>query len=254
MEQLVRDAVSLAFDDVGSGEPALALVHGLGCDHADFSAQISHYRGHRRVIAVDLRGHGASGRAASYDLASYVDDLAFVLERREVGRALLVGHSFGGMIALELAARAAPQVAGVVVLDAGMFLPPAFLTAVGPAFAAMTKPGGAAVWRGFLAEAAFGPGADPLVREAILERAGRFPEDVLAASVAALLGFDAESAVRRCRVPLLYLGAVMPTDVLRLTELCPGARAEAIPAGHFLQIEAADRVNELLDGMLATLA
>jgi pimeloyl-ACP methyl ester carboxylesterase len=84
----------------GSGERVALLVHGLMSDHRlwhrvgpELAA-----RGYR-VVAPDLRGHGASDRAASYAFTDFADDLAETLPQ---GADLVVGHSLGGL-ALSLA-------------------------------------------------------------------------------------------------------------------------------------------------------
>jgi pimeloyl-ACP methyl ester carboxylesterase len=70
-----------------------------------------------RVIAYDARGHGKSGRAASYALADLVDDLVRVLREIAKAPAILVGHSIGGATALVAAAREPSLVRGIVLED-----------------------------------------------------------------------------------------------------------------------------------------
>lgn len=58
-----RDGVRLAHVDVGadvSGQPPLVLINGWTGDHGIFTPQIAHFSRTRRVVAVDLRVHGAS--------------------------------------------------------------------------------------------------------------------------------------------------------------------------------------------------
>ncbi|MFB7587133.1 alpha/beta fold hydrolase [Streptomyces sp. NPDC056169] len=93
----------------GSGDRIALLVHGIMADHRtwrrvgpDLAA-----RGYR-VIAVDLRGHGASARAAgpeAYGPEDYADDL---VENLPAGAELAVGHSLGGLALLRAVERLAP--------------------------------------------------------------------------------------------------------------------------------------------------
>jgi lipase len=56
------------------------------------------------VVAVDLRGHGDSGREPPWDTATHAQDVLETLEEAGVERAALVGHSFGGRLAAAIAA------------------------------------------------------------------------------------------------------------------------------------------------------
>ena len=62
MQKLIRDGVALAYEEAGSGDPPLLLVHCWCCDHSYFQPQFEHFQRDHRVVAVDLRGHGASDK------------------------------------------------------------------------------------------------------------------------------------------------------------------------------------------------
>lgn len=99
------DGTSVAFERTGSGPP-LVLVHGAGLDHRFWelgdvrSALAEHYT----VYAIDRRGRGESGDADAYELEREVEDVAAVVESTDEPVTLL-GHSYGGLIALEAADR-----------------------------------------------------------------------------------------------------------------------------------------------------
>lgn len=86
--------------------PPLVLVHGLGGAAANWELLAPLLAARRRVVAVDLPGHGGSEPLpAAPSLAPYADRVAWVAEREGFARADYVGHSFGGLVALRLAMR-----------------------------------------------------------------------------------------------------------------------------------------------------
>ena len=62
MERLSRDGVALASTETGSGAPPLVLVHCWCGDHTHLTPQFEYFGRTHRVVAVDLRGHGASDK------------------------------------------------------------------------------------------------------------------------------------------------------------------------------------------------
>ncbi|MBI3250197.1 MAG: alpha/beta hydrolase [Deltaproteobacteria bacterium] len=101
--------------------PPLLLVHG-GSAHAHWWDHIAVELARQcRVIALDLRGHGDSGRVAppSYEIDDYAADIAEVAARLQLAPFVLVGHSLGGLVAQTYAARHSSTLAALVVVDMG---------------------------------------------------------------------------------------------------------------------------------------
>jgi pimeloyl-ACP methyl ester carboxylesterase len=78
------------------------------------------------VLALDLRGHGESGREPPWDVGTHVDDLLETLNAAGVERASWIGHSFGGRLVAEAAARAPERSDRLVLLDPALRVPAAF--------------------------------------------------------------------------------------------------------------------------------
>ena len=102
--------------------PPLLLIHGFACGMRMWSRVIAQLAPRRRVIAMDLRGHGLSGAprdAAQYSAAHLVRDLAGFLDALKLDRIDLVGFSLGGGPALGLALTQPLRVRRLVLADVG---------------------------------------------------------------------------------------------------------------------------------------
>jgi len=99
----------------GEGPPIL-MVHGLAGQLGDFTyAVVDLLAAHYRVVAVDRPGSGYSVRAtgASASLMAQADAMSALIDALQLGRPLVVGHSFGAAVALALAQRHPERVAGL---------------------------------------------------------------------------------------------------------------------------------------------
>ena len=99
----------------GSG-PAVVLIHGASASHHDFDAELmADLARDHDVFALDRPGHGHSGRpAGTLDLAANAAAVIGLLEAAHAGPAVLVGHSYGALVALRAALDAPKRVRGVV--------------------------------------------------------------------------------------------------------------------------------------------
>jgi pimeloyl-ACP methyl ester carboxylesterase len=99
------------------------FIHGWTCNRKHWRNQISEFSNRYRTIAIDLAGHGESGLGRSeYSMPAFACDVASVLEQEHVGRAMLVGHSMGGMVILHTARLLGNKVIGLVGADTFKFL------------------------------------------------------------------------------------------------------------------------------------
>lgn len=102
METIVsKDGTTIAFARSGSG-PRLVLVHGTTADHTRWKPLLPQLETHFTVYAVDRRGRGGSGDAASYAIEREFEDIAALVSAID-DRVLLLGHSYGAVCALEAA-------------------------------------------------------------------------------------------------------------------------------------------------------
>jgi pimeloyl-ACP methyl ester carboxylesterase len=111
--------VRLAVRDSGGDGTTAVLLHGLGAPQRSWDRMAPLLARQFRVVTYDQRGHGASAATSDYSLDAFRADLRAVRDALALEHPLLVGHSFGGLLAVEHAA-AHPGCAGVVGVDGGL--------------------------------------------------------------------------------------------------------------------------------------
>jgi 3-oxoadipate enol-lactonase len=248
-------AATLAHDDRGSGQ-ALVLIHGHPFARRMWTPQLEQLSTDFRLLAPDLPGYGASppgpGKITMRGLA---DAVLGLMERVELGRAVIVGLSMGGLVAMELALAHPEQVDGIL-LAATTAAP------VTPEEAEARRAQADEIERdGMLATALdmegrlFGPTArrDPELLSAIFRMMVSTPP---AGAAAALRGRaerpDYSRALRDLRVPALVIvgdhdswGSEAVTE--QLMESLPDAELQRFPdAGHLPNLEDPERFNTAL--------
>ncbi len=91
---------------IDAARPTVVFLHGAGLDHSWFGLQSRYFGYHgRNVLALDLPGHGRSDGPPLASVEAMADWVVRVLDSLGLGKAALVGHSLGSLIALECAAR-----------------------------------------------------------------------------------------------------------------------------------------------------
>jgi pimeloyl-ACP methyl ester carboxylesterase len=102
------------------GQPGLVFVHG-GAGHAHWWAHIAPLFPQYRVVALDLSGHGDSGRRDEYSINRWTDEvLTASRDVGMVGTPVHIGHSMGGFVVTATAVKGGADVAGTIILDSPM--------------------------------------------------------------------------------------------------------------------------------------
>ncbi|HEX7301511.1 alpha/beta hydrolase [Lentzea sp.] len=113
------NGITIGYDDEGTGDDVLVLVHGHPFDRSMWRPQVEHFSAAGwRVVAADLRGYGESTVVPGITpLDVFASDVAALLDHLGVGRFVLGGLSMGGQIVLECARRFPGRLRGLVLAD-----------------------------------------------------------------------------------------------------------------------------------------
>ena len=225
---------------------ALVFIHGAGGSHQVWLCQV---RGLAQVssYALDLPGHGQSAGQGPDSIATYADWLSAFLDAAGLERAVLVGHSMGGAIALDMALRCPERVAGLGLVATGARL------RVAPAVLEGLRSDPAAAVR-LIGEWAYGPQAPPEMIRLGEEQIAATPPEVLYDDFAACNAFDVTGRLSEITTPTVVVCGsedrmTPPKYAAYLRDSIPGAALHLVEgAGHMVMLEKPEEVTAILAG------
>ncbi len=121
MSGLDRHGVTIHYEVTGRG-PTVLATHGFASSSHAYAPVVPALSSRHRVVTWDLRGHAASDSpddASSYSVSASVGDMLALLDATETERAVLMGHSLGGFLSLELERTHHDRVAALVLVGTG---------------------------------------------------------------------------------------------------------------------------------------
>jgi pimeloyl-ACP methyl ester carboxylesterase len=255
VQKLVRDGVALAYEEDGRGDPTIVLIHCWTCDHSFLAPQLRHFSTSHRVVNVDLRGHGESDKPRqAYTVAGFADDVAWLCGQLDIARAVVVGHSMGGNVALEIARRHPDLTQAVVMIDSCIIAPAALGSALASMGEGLRGPEHREVSKQIV-EGVSLPTDDARRKAWIAKIMSSSPQFVASSAFDEhILKWDGEAAAAACKAPALYIGAANPlSDVERLRAACPRiVIGQTVGAGHFNNQEVPEQVNAMIERFLST--
>jgi pimeloyl-ACP methyl ester carboxylesterase len=253
----------------GADGVPLVFVHGFGCAHTDWDAQVAHFSPRHQTVAVDLRGHGQSrGSAEECSIERYGADVAEVIRALALSPAVVVGHSMGCRVAVEAALQAPAFAKALVLVDGSQFSP--VMESVLKSRLA-TEDGYAAFTAGLFRDM-FGARSDKAVAAAIIERASRLPWPVGEKMLNDMLRYDVwrlTASLASLRVPVMAVQTTYSNERRERVSMRPGqttpyldmlrenvaaVRIDVIEdTGHFPQIEESARTDALIESFVTSL-
>ena len=119
----IHNEFDMSYIDTGAVQPGkeLVLIHGWCSNKFHWNPQIDFFKNSFRVIAMDLRGHGASfAPDDGYSFRNFASDINYLLDDLGVKHPIIFGHSMGGAIAIHLAAAFGSNARGLVMVDGSL--------------------------------------------------------------------------------------------------------------------------------------
>jgi pimeloyl-ACP methyl ester carboxylesterase len=243
----------LHVEDGGSGAAVpVLLVHGNGGNLGQWRAQLDHLRASRRAVAFDLRGMGKSDVPANgdYSVAAMAGDVQAVADALHLDRFVIVGHSYGGAVVAQYAAKHPERVAGAIYADSGGDVK--MDDAVADKFIAALRKDKDGVARAWF---------DPILRhatdatkEAVFASVHATPVDAFAGALNGLRFIDMHALVAAYHGPAYAIAASDIASPMSFHVQFPRIPVKYISGtGHWLMMDRPGEFNRALDEFLAAM-
>lgn len=252
-----------AFKSAGSSDRLLLFLHAIGGGKASFDDQLAAFVGNWRCIAWDMPGYGDSAPLPEMTWPALAEAAVALLDHLEVRRAVVVGHSMGGMIAQELAVRLPERVAAQVLYATSPFFGSRDGSFQQQFLAQRLRPLDQGRTPADIAAEVVGGMLRPETPVAARQRAiacmSAVPAPAYRAALQCLVTFDRSADLGRMACPTLVLvgdrDPISPAKTMaQMAERIPGARYVCLPGlGHLAHLEDAEAFNAALGDFLGGL-
>jgi pimeloyl-ACP methyl ester carboxylesterase len=112
------DNVKISFVDEGAGKPTLVFIHGWCTDNTLWENQIEYFKKNHRVVAIDLAGHGKSGKMrTNWNPENFARDVVAVVHSLDLEEVILVAHSISEDVVIRTTRMIPQRVKGVIGIE-----------------------------------------------------------------------------------------------------------------------------------------
>lgn len=234
------DGVEIAYVTCGQGEPALVFVHGWSCDRGYWEEQLGHFGESHKLVAVDLAGHGRSGKGRTdYTMEAFGADVATVVEKLGLEQVILIGHSMGGEVIVEAARRLSDRVIGLIGVDTLGDVELELAPEVIDGFMAPLRADFVTGTQEFLRAYMFVPQTDSTLLEFIVQDMSSAPPEIALSAMAEMFGHDVAASLAEVRAPVRLINAAKtPVDLEAGQRHAVSFEVTVMEGvGHFLMME-----------------
>jgi pimeloyl-ACP methyl ester carboxylesterase len=244
--RIANDA-ALRYEVHGEGEPTLVFVHGWSCHRLFWTEQLKRFEQVRRVVAIDLAGHGESeAKRTDWSMEAFGGDVVAVCDALKLERIILIGHAMGGPVALEAAERLGDRVVAIVGVDTFQDVEKRLTPEQKEAFLAPLRADYRTACDAFVRQQLFPPGADPKIVDLVATSMAARPPAVAIPAMEALLSYDAAANLELAKVPVHCINTAK-TDEAAGKRHNPRFTVEMLEGvGHFPMIEVPERFARML--------
>ena len=253
---LSTDNVEIVYTVQGKGDITLIFIHGGFADRSFWENQMKPFSEKYCVIAIDLAGHGESGKnRTKWDIFSFANDVLAVIEKEKIKRAVLIGNSLGGPVILETARLIPEKVAALVPVDTFYTLiintPPDAIKNVAQAYRAD--------YAGTIKQmvkALFHKDVDPQLYAKVEKKMLNCTGEMAASLMESFITYTSADSLKIVKCPIRCInGDLYPTQVENNRKVYSDFDAIIIPhTGHFPMLECPDLFNRHLTEILKSLS
>lgn len=253
------------FDEAGGGDTTVLMLHGIGGGRQAFARQMRPLAdAGYHAVAWDMPGYGHSSIVDPYTFEALADECIELIDVLDPDRLVLVGHSMGGMVAQEVAARVPDRIAALVLAGTtAAFGKPdgawqhAF---VEERTATLDAGGSMRTLANGLVDGMMAPTATADARAEAIETMAHVPPPSYRLALQALMGFDRREALAALTMPVLLIAGsddrnAPPAVMQGMAERIADARFVVLDrCGHLMTFEVPVAFNDAVLGFLRSVA
>jgi pimeloyl-ACP methyl ester carboxylesterase len=249
------DGVEIVYSIQGENEPALVFIHGGFADQTFWPEQMKYFSRYYKVIALDMAGHGESGRnRKDWSVDTFAEDVAAVVRKEKLKKAVLIGNSLGGPVSVKAAHLTPDAIIAIVAVDTfqdiGVEIPTSFFLDLAKGyrndFAKTMKE---------MVNALFHPDSYPELKAWAEERMMNHSPEMAAGLMESYVDFNLPKLVKKLTIPIRCInGDLYETQVEKNRAIHADFDAVIMPnTGHYPMLESPELFNKHLEKILGEL-
>jgi pimeloyl-ACP methyl ester carboxylesterase len=250
MEMILPDKVKLYYDKSGSGDPTFIFIHGGGADTSHLKPQFNYFAHHGTAINLDLRGYGKSDKPNKYGtIEQYAEDVVSLCNELSVKAPIIIGHSMGGMVAVEIASKYPSLPSAIVLISSGVLFPKVALDDEEKVLRGLKSTTYRTAIQELIDQICL---SSDKFKSHIEKTFFAISQDQWISHFETMFAWDkvASERVKNCKLPILYIedSGGSYSDLTLFSKLCPQLIiGKVVGAGHFPTLEVPEQVNSMVE-------